>query len=115
MKRREIIARRGGVATARAGAFLPIVLAIFLSLDSAGMSAQTARTPPKAADPPLNTLDTLSRGVVLTEAQCRALGTAIWVAEEARQFCVRYWISTAGGQKDEALVYVHGDIGGRDG
>lgn len=71
------------------------------------------RAPAEAEDPPLNTLDTLSRGVVLGEAQCNALGTAIWVNVEGRGFCVRYWISRAGGMKDEVLVYIHGDIGTR--
>lgn len=102
---------------------LAIVLLV-LGLDPAVVSAQTGarpsvfaaepRTSPDAEDPPLNTLDTLSRGVVLSEAQCRALGMAIWVTVEARGFCVRYWISTAGGMTDEALVNIHGDIGGRE-
>ena len=37
----------------------------------------------------------------------------LWVKVENRGFCVRYWLSTAGGNKDEALVAFHGDIGGR--
>jgi hypothetical protein len=91
-----------------------IVLAIVvlaLGLDEARVNAQTAA---EAEDPPLNTQDTLRHGVVLSEAQCSTLGTAIWLRVDGRGFCVRYWISTSGGVKDEALVYIHGDIGGFD-
>ena len=52
-------------------------------------------------------------GVSVTEADCRAQIGRLWVKVENRGFCVRYWLSTAGGNKDEALVAFHGDIGGR--
>jgi dienelactone hydrolase len=69
-------------------------------------------TPPDAAEPPLHTADTLTLGVAIDERQCKALGSALWLHVDRRAFCVRYWMSTAGGRKDEALLYVHGDIGG---
>jgi Prolyl oligopeptidase family len=69
---------------------------------------------PGADDPPLNTVDTLTRGIVLNKAQCNALETAVWVTVEGRTYCVRYWLSAAGGQGDAALVYIHADVGGRD-
>jgi pimeloyl-ACP methyl ester carboxylesterase len=92
----------------------PIVLAIVvlaLGLDEARVNAQTTA---EAEDLPLNTQDTLRHGVVLSEAQCSTLGTAIWLHVDGRGFCVRYWISTSGGIKNEALVYIHGDVGGLD-
>ena len=52
-------------------------------------------------------------GVSVTEADCRAQIGGLWVTAENRGFCVRFWLSTAGGNKDEALVAFHGDIGGR--
>ena len=52
-------------------------------------------------------------GVSVTEADCRAQSGRLWVRAENRGFCVRFWLSTAGGSKDEALVAFHGDIGGR--
>jgi pimeloyl-ACP methyl ester carboxylesterase len=64
-------------------------------------------------------------GVSVTEADCvdevgfvdfmirKAQIGRVWVKVENRGFCVRYWLSTAGGNKDEALVAFHGDIGGR--
>ena len=52
-------------------------------------------------------------GVSVTEADCRALSGRLWVRAENRGFCVRFWLSTFGGSKDEALVAFDGDIGGR--
>ena len=52
-------------------------------------------------------------GVSVTEADCRALSGRLWVRAENRGFCVRFWLSTAGGGKDEALVAFDGDIGVR--
>jgi pimeloyl-ACP methyl ester carboxylesterase len=62
----------------------------------------------------LNTEDTLRHGVVLSQAQCSAIDSELWVHVDGRGYCVRYWLSSSGGTKDEALVYIHGDIGGLD-
>ncbi len=66
---------------------------------------------PDAPDPPLHTPGAVSRGVTINESQCKSLATALWVRVDGRGFCVRYWISTAGGKKDEAMVFVNGDLG----
>jgi len=50
-------------------------------------------------------------GVSVTEADCRAQIGRLWVRVENRGFCVRFWLSMAGGSKDEALVSFNGDIG----
>jgi pimeloyl-ACP methyl ester carboxylesterase len=68
-------------------------------------------TPPDADDPPLHSPNLLTRGVTITESQCKGLRTAAWVRVDGTGYCARYWISTAGGSKDEAIVFVHGDIG----
>jgi hypothetical protein len=68
-------------------------------------------TPPDADDPPLHPPDLLTRIVTVTESQCKSLRTAAWVRVDGAGYCVRYWISTAGGSKDEAIVFVHGDLG----
>jgi hypothetical protein len=52
-------------------------------------------------------------GVSVTEADCRAQTGRLWVKVESRGFCVRLWLSTFGGNKDEALVAFDGDIGSR--
>jgi pimeloyl-ACP methyl ester carboxylesterase len=67
--------------------------------------------PPDADDPPLNTPAVLTGGVVVSESQCKDLRNAVWVRVDGAGYCVRYWMSTAGGSKDEAVVYIHGDLG----
>jgi dienelactone hydrolase len=67
-------------------------------------------TPPDADDPPLHRAELLRTGARLAEGDCKALPKAAWVRVQGRGFCVRYWMSTAGGTKDEALVFIHGDI-----
>jgi pimeloyl-ACP methyl ester carboxylesterase len=59
----------------------------------------------------LNARTVLTRGVVVSESQCKSLSYAAWVRVDGTGYCVRYWISTAGGAKDEAVVFVHGDLG----
>jgi pimeloyl-ACP methyl ester carboxylesterase len=66
---------------------------------------------PDNDDPPLHPSDVMTRGVNITEAQCKNLATALWVRVEGRAFCVRYWHSATGGSKDEAQVFLHGDLG----
>jgi pimeloyl-ACP methyl ester carboxylesterase len=68
-------------------------------------------TPPDADDPPLNAPGVLTRGVTVSESQCKTLRNAVWVRVDGTGYCVRYWISTAGGSKDDAVVFVHGDLG----
>jgi dienelactone hydrolase len=65
---------------------------------------------PDAAEPPLHTSQSMRYGVSIAEPACRTL-TGVWVRVDDRGFCVRYWMSRAGGAKDEATVYIHGDIG----
>ena len=84
-----------------------------MSNDKIVAKYQNKLTEPEADDPPLHARDHLSRSVVLTKAQCEKLPTAAWVHVEGQNFCVRYWLSTAGGKKDEVVVYIPGDIGGK--
>ncbi len=70
------------------------------------------QTPPDADEPPLHRPEILWNGVNISEAECKSIVTALWVRVEGRGYCVRYWMSTAGGKSDEAMVYIHGDIGG---
>jgi dienelactone hydrolase len=67
-------------------------------------------SPPDAAEPPMYTDGAVLRGVTVSEAQCRQLALAVWVKVDGRGFCVRYFMSTAGGNKDAALVFFNGDI-----
>src|SRR5215510_320584 len=68
-------------------------------------------TPPDADDPPLHPANLLTRSVSVTESQCKGPRTGAWVRDDGTGYCVRYWLPTAGGSKDEAIVFVHGDLG----
>jgi len=49
------------------------------------------------------------RGVVMTRAQCAAFSNAVWVSPRGQSFCLRYHLSTAGGQGSKPVVYLGGD------
>jgi len=68
-------------------------------------------TPPDADEPPLHSADLLQRPVTLSEKQCSAVPTALWVRVRDRSYCVRSWMSTAGGTNDHPIVFLHGDLG----
>jgi pimeloyl-ACP methyl ester carboxylesterase len=67
------------------------------------------QTPPDHYDPPLHKADNLEASI--SETQCSSFATALWVQVEGRGFCVRYWMSTAGGNKEDALLFIQGDLG----
>jgi pimeloyl-ACP methyl ester carboxylesterase len=66
----------------------------------------------EVAERPIHGVETLTRGVAISEPQCPVGGEALWVTVTGRGFCVKYWMSVAGGKGNEPLVYIHGDIGG---
>jgi hypothetical protein len=48
-------------------------------------------------------------GLVMTQAQCAAVSQAVWVSVSGRSFCMRYYLSTAGGQGNRPVVFLNGD------
>ena len=52
-------------------------------------------------------------GVTMTRAQCAAIEQAVWLNVAGRDFCVRYYISTAGGEGTRPLVFLQGDYFGK--
>src|SRR5262245_2399198 len=46
-------------------------------------------TPPDADDPPLNAPAVLTRGVTVSESQCKILRNAVWVRVDGTGYCVR--------------------------
>jgi hypothetical protein len=52
-------------------------------------------------------------GITITRAQCAAIEQAVWVNVAGRDFCVRYYLSTAGGEGTRPLVFLQGDYFGR--
>lgn len=53
------------------------------------------------------------RGITTTRAQCAAIPSTVWVNVSGRDFCVRYYLSTAGGEGYRPLVFIQGDYFGR--
>jgi hypothetical protein len=57
--------------------------------------------------------DDMLRGITMTRAQCAAIPSTVWVNVSGRDFCVRYYLSTAGGEGSRPLVFIQGDYFGR--
>jgi hypothetical protein len=53
------------------------------------------------------------RGITITRPQCGAIDQAVWVNVYGHDFCVRYYLSTAGGEGTRPLVFIQGDYFGR--
>lgn len=51
----------------------------------------------------------LEHGIVMTPAQCRALPMTVWVGAMGRSVCMRYYLSSAGGEGTRPLVHLSGD------
>jgi dienelactone hydrolase len=55
--------------------------------------------------------DTL-RGITMTREECAARPQTVWLNVYGRDFCVRYYLSTAGGQGARPVVFLNGDSNG---
>jgi pimeloyl-ACP methyl ester carboxylesterase len=53
------------------------------------------------------------RGIRMTPAQCAALPSTLWLTVSGRSFCIRYYLSTAGGEGLRPVVFLQGDRFGR--
>jgi hypothetical protein len=53
--------------------------------------------------------DDLLRGITMTAAQCAEKRHTVWVKGYGRDFCVRYYMSTAGGEGPRPVVFLQGD------
>lgn len=51
----------------------------------------------------------LLRGITITHAQCEATLQTLWLNVHGRDFCVRYYLSTAGGEGPRPVVFLQGD------
>jgi hypothetical protein len=52
------------------------------------------------------------RGITMTRAQCDAIHDTAWVNVFGRDLCVRYYVSTAGGEGRRPVVFMQGDYFG---
>ena len=57
--------------------------------------------------------DDMLRGITMTRRQCDAIEQAVWVNVSGRDFCVRYYLSTAGGEGPRPVVFIQGDYFGK--
>jgi hypothetical protein len=53
------------------------------------------------------------RGIAISQEQCDALPRAVFVSAAGRDFCIRYYLSVAGGAGNQPLVFLQGDRLGR--
>jgi pimeloyl-ACP methyl ester carboxylesterase len=51
----------------------------------------------------------LLRGITITHQQCDATAQALWLSLHGRDYCVRYYLSTAGGEGRRPVVFLQGD------
>ena len=56
--------------------------------------------------------DTL-HGIAIGRAECQAIRDTVWVNVDGRDFCVRYYLSTAGGEGRVPVVFLQGDYLGK--
>jgi hypothetical protein len=51
----------------------------------------------------------LLHGISISREQCEATSQAVWLNVDGRDFCVRYYLSTAGGEGPRPVVFLPGD------
>jgi hypothetical protein len=51
----------------------------------------------------------LRRGITITHPQCDATAQTFWLNVRGRDFCVRYYLSTAGGEGPRPVIFLQGD------
>jgi hypothetical protein len=54
-------------------------------------------------------IDDMIRGITTTHAQCALQPQAVWVTADGQDFCVRYYVSTVGGQGPRPVVFLNAD------
>jgi hypothetical protein len=52
-------------------------------------------------------------GITMTRAQCAAIAQTVWLNVSGHDFCVRYYLSTAGGEGPRPVVFIQGDYFGK--
>jgi len=57
------------------------------------------------------TMTDIAHGIVMTQAQCAAIPQAVWINALGRNLCMRYYLSSAGGEGSRPVVFLQGDLG----
>src|ERR1700738_1888950 len=53
------------------------------------------------------------RGLTTPRGQCTATPQILWLTVDRQEFCVRYYLSTAGGEGARPVVFLQGDYLGK--
>src|SRR5216684_3247709 len=53
--------------------------------------------------------DDMMRGITTTRERCAATAQTLWLNVDKQDFCVRYYLSTAGGEGTRPVVFLQGD------
>jgi formylglycine-generating enzyme required for sulfatase activity len=53
----------------------------------------------------------IARGIVMTQAQCAVIPQTVWINAMGRNICMRFYLSTAGGEGARPVVFLQGDLG----
>jgi hypothetical protein len=56
--------------------------------------------------------DDMLRGIAMTRSQCAAVAQTVWLSVYGQDLCVRYYVSTAGGEGTRPVVFLQGDYFG---
>lgn len=83
----------------RAGQRAGLVAALFIGNAFAAAPASADVIP----------LRELRAGIAMTQAQCASLPSTVWLNLHGRAFCIRYYLSSAGGEGTRPVVFLQGD------
>jgi hypothetical protein len=82
---------------------------VFLGLSWSGIALALATLAASGAVAEIIKKEDLLRGITISRAQCEATSRTLWLAVDGRDFCVRYYLSTAGGEGLRPVVFLQGD------
>jgi hypothetical protein len=66
-----------------------------------------------SADADIIKKEDMLHGITMTRAQCAAIAQTVWLNVSGHDFCVRYYLSTAGGEGPRPVVFLQGDYFGK--
>jgi len=78
------------------------VILLAIALTAAGLAAT-------GADAEIIKKEDMLRGITTTRERCAATAQTLWLNVDKQDFCVRYYLSTAGGEGMRPVVFLTGD------
>jgi hypothetical protein len=85
-------------------------LASRIALQAIALAAATSVV--TAASAEIIKKEDMLRGITMTRDQCAATAWALWLNVDGQDFCVRYYLSTAGGEGVRPVIFLMGDLFG---